>query len=52
MWTGARDGKRYVRERGLTLRPEVVQSRRYQGEYEELLKRLQGYLDAEAKPPG
>ena len=49
MWTGARDGKRYVRERDLTLRPEVAQSRRYQGEYEELLKRLQGYLATRSK---
>jgi hypothetical protein len=52
MWKGTRDGKKYVRERGLTLRPEVVLSRRYQEEYDELAKRLQGYLGAESKQPG
>ena len=47
-----RKGKRYVRERGLTLRPEEIKSRTYQDEYDELLNRLQGYLDAEPDQPG
>jgi len=47
MWNGTK----YVRERGFTLRPEVVLSRRYRQEYNELVERLQGYLDAELKQP-
>jgi hypothetical protein len=51
MWKESRGGKRYVRERGLTLRPQMVKSRRYQEEYDELLRRLQSYLDQEPKQP-
>jgi hypothetical protein len=45
MWTATRGGKRFVRERGLNLRPKDVRSPDHQQEYEALLNRLQGYLD-------
>jgi len=45
MWTVTRDGKPYVRERGLNLRPKNVKFAEHQQEYDALLNRLQGYLD-------
>ena len=45
MWTGTNQGKQYVRERGLVLRPKKVNVAAHQEEYNQLLKRLQGYLD-------
>jgi hypothetical protein len=41
MWTGTREGKQYVRERGLNLRPKDVKSPSHKEEYDKLLDRLQ-----------
>jgi hypothetical protein len=45
MWTGTSEGKKYVRERGLNLRPKKVNSPKHQEEYDKLMDRLQAYLD-------
>lgn len=45
MWTGTSEGKQYVRERGLNLRPKKVNTPAHQEEYDKLMDRLQGYLN-------
>jgi hypothetical protein len=46
MWKRERGGKTYVNDCGLVLRPVKVQEPRHQAEYDSLMQRLQGYLDA------
>jgi hypothetical protein len=49
MWKRGRNEREFVRECGLTLRPEKVNFAKYQKEYDDLMERLQSYLDAGAK---
>jgi len=42
MKSGAKD----LREYGLTLRPETIQIASHQKDYDDLVKRLMGYLEA------
>jgi len=51
MWTGTSEGKQYVRERGLNLRPKDVRSSEHKQEYNALLERLQSYLDVNSRVP-
>jgi hypothetical protein len=46
MWKRTMNGKLYVRDFGVVLRPQEVQVEKYKKEYKDLRDRLQGYLDA------
>jgi hypothetical protein len=44
MWKRERQGRIYVRECGLVLRPKVINESKHQQEYDALIERLEGYL--------
>jgi hypothetical protein len=51
MWhRKGRDGTRELREYGLTLRPAKITFEGYQQDYDDLVKRLRGYLKATGAP--
>jgi hypothetical protein len=44
LWYHEKDGKKYVSERGLILRPKVIKVAQYKAHYDELVKNLEGLI--------
>lgn len=47
LWWREADGKKYIRERGLIIRPKAVKVQHYQEKYDNLVRLLEGLLNAQ-----